>query len=62
MMPAIHQSRRIAIPTSPEVEAFSVLYAKRFSVNLSPEEALLLATHYLHMYQLLNELDTAPLC
>lgn len=48
---------RLAIPTSAEVEEFKNLYQKRFSIHLSSEEALFVATHYLHMFQILTYED-----
>jgi len=42
-------------PNAQEVEEFKRLYAERFSLDLSGEEALMVATHYLHMFVILTE-------
>lgn len=44
----------LPIPNAQEVEQFKQLCFERFSVELSPEEALLVATHYLRMFVVLT--------
>ena len=46
---------RLATPTAQEVEVFRNLYREHFSVNLEPSEALTVATHYLHIFQILTD-------
>lgn len=48
------QPFRLAMPNPDEVNEFAQQYKAQFSVELSPQDALLLATHYLHMFQILN--------
>ncbi len=45
---------RLAVPNSQEVERFRALYNERFSLDLTPDEALFVATKYLHMFQILT--------
>lgn len=46
---------RLVTPTSFEVESFRNLYFQRFCEHLEPDEALFLATRYLHMFQILTD-------
>ena len=44
----------LPVPSAKEVEAFRVLYAEHFCVQLDFEEALDLATRYLHLFIIFN--------
>jgi hypothetical protein len=45
---------RLALPNASEVEDFRRLFKKHFEVELSRKDALVVATHYLHMIQILT--------
>lgn len=47
-------TKELPIPNAQEVEQFRGLFQERFSVELGPDEALLVATHYLQVFVILT--------
>jgi len=53
---------RLPSPSPRGVEEFRLLYKEFFSLDLTPDEALFAASHYLHMFYILTyEPDILPL-